>query len=258
MYLGPRRPSLTKMLAARTSVKRAIRHNLGLKAPRGYGWLTNPKRAAYNRAYYRKNKAWGSAGGILFLVVAGVVIWVVQALIATWYIWVPLLIVGVILYVVQHGKAVAAAAEADAARQAEEARLAVEARAAERRALEARFPAVHTGLVPVRALSDPDVRFVEMAMESGERCYLGRTAEGNFFEVVTRKRKAGDADGRYSGAYAAWVFDTVAERWSTSSAPPGAREIRSAIADLRDLDWLVADEGTADRGFLGPGAGRGA
>jgi len=26
---------------------------MGLKAPRGYGWITNPKRAAYNRLYNR-------------------------------------------------------------------------------------------------------------------------------------------------------------------------------------------------------------
>lgn len=124
MYLGPRRPSLTKMLAARTSVNRALRHNLGLKAPRGYGWLTNPKRAAYNRAYYRKNKAWFSAGGILFLAAVGITIWVVQPLVATWYIWAPLLIAGIIPYLVQRAKSAAAAAQVDAARQAEEARLA--------------------------------------------------------------------------------------------------------------------------------------
>ena len=46
-------PSLNKRIAARTSVKRYVRHNLGFKAPRGWGWLTNPKRAAYNRAYNR-------------------------------------------------------------------------------------------------------------------------------------------------------------------------------------------------------------
>ncbi|MDK4627554.1 hypothetical protein QG055_10190, partial [Kingella kingae] len=27
--------------------------NMGLKAPRGYGWITNPKKAAYNRIYHR-------------------------------------------------------------------------------------------------------------------------------------------------------------------------------------------------------------
>ena len=52
-----RKPSLKKKIAARTSVKRYVRHNLGFKAPRGIGWLTNPKKAAYNRVYYRKNKA---------------------------------------------------------------------------------------------------------------------------------------------------------------------------------------------------------
>lgn len=53
MKFGIRRPSLKKSLTARTSIKRFARHNLGLKAPRGYGWFTNPKRAAYNRIYSR-------------------------------------------------------------------------------------------------------------------------------------------------------------------------------------------------------------
>lgn len=53
MKFGIRKPSLAKSLAARTSVKRYVRHNLGLKAPRGAGWLTSPKRAAYNRVYQR-------------------------------------------------------------------------------------------------------------------------------------------------------------------------------------------------------------
>jgi hypothetical protein len=48
-----RKPSLKKRVAARTSWKRVVRHNLGLKAPRGYGWLTNPKKAASNRVYNR-------------------------------------------------------------------------------------------------------------------------------------------------------------------------------------------------------------
>lgn len=53
MKFGFRKPSLTKMIAARTSPKRLIKNALGLKAPRGWGWLTNPKKAAYNRVYNR-------------------------------------------------------------------------------------------------------------------------------------------------------------------------------------------------------------
>jgi hypothetical protein len=53
MKFGMRKPSLKKSIAARTSVKRYIRHSLGLKAPRGYGWITNPKKALYNRIYHR-------------------------------------------------------------------------------------------------------------------------------------------------------------------------------------------------------------
>ena len=53
MKIGPRKPSLNKMIAARLSSARFVRHSLGLKAPRGWGWLTNPRRAAYNRVYSR-------------------------------------------------------------------------------------------------------------------------------------------------------------------------------------------------------------
>ena len=56
MKFGFRIPSLSKRIAARTSVSRIIRHNLGFKAPRGFGWITNPKRALYNRVYYRTTR----------------------------------------------------------------------------------------------------------------------------------------------------------------------------------------------------------
>jgi hypothetical protein len=48
---GMRKPSIKKSIAARTSVKRYIRHSLGVKAPRGWGWITNPKKALYNKVY---------------------------------------------------------------------------------------------------------------------------------------------------------------------------------------------------------------
>ena len=64
---GFRVPSLTKRLSARTSLKRYVRNNLGLKAPRGWGWLTNPKKAAYNRIYNRTTR-----GCLVLLVVLGI------------------------------------------------------------------------------------------------------------------------------------------------------------------------------------------
>jgi len=51
MKFGMRIPSVKKSLVAKTSVKRYIRHSLGVKAPRGWGWLTNSKKAAYNKVY---------------------------------------------------------------------------------------------------------------------------------------------------------------------------------------------------------------
>jgi hypothetical protein len=65
MRYGIRKPSLKKRIAARTSVKRIINNSLGIKAPRGYGWLTNPKKAAYNRVYNRTST--GCIFALLFL-----------------------------------------------------------------------------------------------------------------------------------------------------------------------------------------------
>jgi hypothetical protein len=56
MKFGFRIPSFKKRIAARTSFKRVVRHNLGFKAPKGFGWLTNPKKAAYNKIYNKTSR----------------------------------------------------------------------------------------------------------------------------------------------------------------------------------------------------------
>jgi hypothetical protein len=56
MKLGFRIPSLTKRVAARASVKPIISHNLGYKAPKGLGWITNPKKAMYNKIYNKTSR----------------------------------------------------------------------------------------------------------------------------------------------------------------------------------------------------------
>lgn len=55
MKFGLRKPNLRKSFAARPSLNRVVRHSLGVKAPRGAGWLTNPKKAAYTRVYSRSS-----------------------------------------------------------------------------------------------------------------------------------------------------------------------------------------------------------
>jgi hypothetical protein len=78
---GIRKPSLTKRIAARTSLPRFLRHSLGVKAPRGYGWLTNPRRAAYNRIY---NRTTVKADNLILLAIAvliAIVGWVIAGLV---------------------------------------------------------------------------------------------------------------------------------------------------------------------------------
>ena len=71
--IGFRIPSLRKRIAARTSIKRAVRQRLGLKAPRGWGWLTNPRRAAYNRVYNRTTRGCMVVVVVAFVVLSAVV-----------------------------------------------------------------------------------------------------------------------------------------------------------------------------------------
>lgn len=70
MKFGFRIPSFNKRMAARTSLKRVIRHNLGFKAAKGFGWFTNPKKAAYNKVYNKTSR--GCLVNLLFLVSFGV------------------------------------------------------------------------------------------------------------------------------------------------------------------------------------------
>jgi hypothetical protein len=56
MKFGLRIPSISKRIAARTSPARFVRHNLGIKAPKGMGWITNPKRFAYNKVYNKTSR----------------------------------------------------------------------------------------------------------------------------------------------------------------------------------------------------------
>jgi hypothetical protein len=65
MKFGFRIPNINKRIAAHTSVKRMIRHNLGFKAPRGMGWITDPKKAMYNKVYNKTSK--GCLVSVLFL-----------------------------------------------------------------------------------------------------------------------------------------------------------------------------------------------
>ena len=79
MKFGFRIPSISKRIAARTSPTRFVRHSLGLKAPRGMGWVTNPKKFMYNKVYQKTSRGcmlsvvvWvlilGSAYSIIFAV----------------------------------------------------------------------------------------------------------------------------------------------------------------------------------------------
>jgi hypothetical protein len=83
MKFGFRTPSIRKRLAARTSWKRVVRHRLGVKMPRGFGWFSNPRKAAYNRVYNRvtvspiprmssrRSYRWSVSWGMLLLYAIG-------------------------------------------------------------------------------------------------------------------------------------------------------------------------------------------
>lgn len=51
MKFGLRKTSLKKSFSAKFSTKRAVKNAFGLKTPKGFGLLTNPKKAVYNKVY---------------------------------------------------------------------------------------------------------------------------------------------------------------------------------------------------------------
>lgn len=53
MKFGFRKPSLKKSISAKFSVKRKVKNSLGLRMPRGTGWITNPKKSLYNKIYHK-------------------------------------------------------------------------------------------------------------------------------------------------------------------------------------------------------------
>ncbi|MBN2796447.1 MAG: hypothetical protein JXR88_13630 [Clostridia bacterium] len=53
MKFGLRTPSLKKRISARTSLKLQVVHSAGIKMPKGYGWVRDPKKYAYNKVYNR-------------------------------------------------------------------------------------------------------------------------------------------------------------------------------------------------------------
>ena len=78
MKFGFRIPSITRRIAARTSVKRIVQNELGLKAPRGCGWITNPHKFVYNKIYNKTTVGSGCMLTLLVLIVIPVgLIWVI-------------------------------------------------------------------------------------------------------------------------------------------------------------------------------------
>ena len=54
-----RTPSLRRSIAARTLLKRYVRHYLGIRAARGFGSITTPKKAVHNSVYNWQRSAPG-------------------------------------------------------------------------------------------------------------------------------------------------------------------------------------------------------
>jgi hypothetical protein len=75
-------------------MKRFVRNNRGVNAPRGWGWLTNPKKALYNRVYrrttfgiedlFKTRRRRSSAGCLVVLLAALTLVVVAGACLARW------------------------------------------------------------------------------------------------------------------------------------------------------------------------------
>lgn len=61
MKIGMRKPSLKKSLKARTTgkLKRKVKKSINpFYGKKGMGWITNPKKAMYNKVYNKTTFSW--------------------------------------------------------------------------------------------------------------------------------------------------------------------------------------------------------
>jgi hypothetical protein len=72
MKFGFRIPSITKRIAAQTSVTRIVQNKLGLKVPRGLGWVINLNKFVYNKIYNKTSK--GCMITLLFFIAIPIVL----------------------------------------------------------------------------------------------------------------------------------------------------------------------------------------
>ena len=72
MKFGIRKFSLNKRISARTSVKRYVRHNIGIKVPKGFGIITNPKKAVYIKVYNKTTISFEKA--VAYLIVGLIIL----------------------------------------------------------------------------------------------------------------------------------------------------------------------------------------
>jgi hypothetical protein len=112
MKFGLRMPSLKRRISARTSLKRIVRHRAGLKMPRGYGFITNPKKFAYNKVYNRTSfsadrlfraghKKTASGTSITSSNISGKTLLIILALIMLFVFW-PIGLVLIIYLIIKH------------------------------------------------------------------------------------------------------------------------------------------------------------
>jgi len=69
-------------------------------------------------------------------------------------------------------------------------------------------------------------------LTSGEAIYFGTRDGKKWVDVYTRKRRKGDSNGKYSGAYDKFGFNQEEGKWSYVDGPPAAKEIRLLISRI--------------------------
>jgi hypothetical protein len=82
----------------------------------------------------------------------------------------------------------------------------------------------------IRAQYRKKQAYYRLHLASGQPFAVGHSPGDDWLDVIARKRRKGEKGGEYAGPYGDYGYSVVEGRWSYGEAPPGATEVREAMA----------------------------
>lgn len=83
----------------------------------------------------------------------------------------------------------------------------------------------------VRRSGEPQARYYQGELPSGQTVALGHTPRHPWVDVFVRRRLRDDPEGIHTGPYEVYSYHLREERWSYGAVPPSRKELESLVQE---------------------------